>query len=105
MKAHVPTLSLFYQLSRVVILQCVLSKLLLFLDDIYILIFNEEILETPIPFIAFRTPEIQNFTKCLEIVNESPILLLLNVGTYVKPTNEKYFYKQFFLELGKFYRK
>ena len=54
--------------------------------------FSAEIFENPVQFIALRTLEIKNFPKCLEIVSESPILLLLNVGTYVRPANEKYFF-------------
>ena len=66
---------------------------------------SEEIFENPILFIALRTLKIKNFLKCLGIVSEYPILLLLNVGTYAKPYNEKYSIKRapslrFFL--GKF---
>ena len=53
-------------------------------------------------FRSLRIPEIQIFQKFLEILNESPLLLLLKAEEYVKPGSERCFYQLFFLELRKF---
>ena len=48
-------------------------------------------------FIALRIPEIQHFPTFLETLNESPILFLLKVGTYVNTGSGRYYYQQLFL--------
>ena len=58
-------------LSVVVMLEINLGKLVTFINDIYFLVFREEILDTLILFLGSRILEIQNFPQFLEIVIES----------------------------------
>lgn len=89
----------------VMILQCILSKLVTFIDRIYFLAFSECFSEVfCVLFLALRVPEIQNFSQSLVVVNESSILVLRKVGTHAKPGMGRCFYEQLFRKSHRFTR-
>ena len=53
----------------------------------------------------WKYPEIQSFPAFLEIINESPSLLVLKVEAHRKTNSGRYSYQQLFLEFRKFTRK